>query len=170
MTIAGHSTAWYYKADVAPDNSCKGPVTAGTKTKDLTGLSSNTTYTYTAYSDSACATQVAAASPFTTAPWLYVSDVDDTTATLFLSGHTGNWYYKANAAPHTACQGPVPAATIQVLTGLTAGAAYTYTAYSDSACTTQLVAAGAFTTYAFPLEECHDLALEMYINEPLVLV
>ena len=87
LTIDGHTTAWYYKADVAPDNTCKGPVTAGAKTKNLTGLSGNTTYTYTAYSDSTCTTanQLAAASPFTTGPWLNVIDVNDTTAKLFLS-------------------------------------------------------------------------------------
>ena len=56
LTIAGHSEAWYYKANAAPDNTCQGPVNAGTKTKDLTSLSGNTTYTYEAYSDSACTT------------------------------------------------------------------------------------------------------------------
>ena len=167
LTIDGHSTAWYYQADVAPDNTCKGPVAANVKTKDLSGLAANTTYTYTAYSDSGCATQVAAASPFTTGPWLNVIDVNDTTAKLFLSSsaHTGNWYYKADAAPDNTCQGPAAQSAIHALTGLTASTTYTYTAYSDSACTTKLVTASPFTTYAFPLDECHDLTLEMYITE-----
>ena len=102
LTIAGHSTAWYYKANAAPDNSCKGPVTAGTKTKNLTGLSGNTTYTYKAYSVSGCATAnlLAEATAFTTGPWLSVGSIGETTATLTITGHTGDWYYKANAAPH----------------------------------------------------------------------
>ena len=68
LTIDGHSAAWYYKADTAPHTTCQGPVTAGTKTKALTGLSANTSYTYTAYSDSACTTanEVATAAAFIT--------------------------------------------------------------------------------------------------------
>ena len=34
LTITGHSAAWYYKADAAPDNTCKGPVTAGSWHED----------------------------------------------------------------------------------------------------------------------------------------
>ena len=57
LTISHHGGGdWYYKANAAPDNTCQGPVTAGTTTKTLTGLSPGTSYTYTAYSDSACTT------------------------------------------------------------------------------------------------------------------
>ena len=37
LNLSGHATAWYYKADKTPDNTCKGPVTAGTTAKTLTG-------------------------------------------------------------------------------------------------------------------------------------
>ena len=63
LTIGNHPGNWYYKANAAPDNTCKGPVT-GTE-KGLTGLSSNTSYTYTAYSNSGCTTELATATLLT---------------------------------------------------------------------------------------------------------
>ena len=67
LTIAGHSSDWYYQADATPDNTCKGPVSNST-TKNLTGLTSGTSYTYKAYSDSSCTTGnlLATAKSFTT--------------------------------------------------------------------------------------------------------
>ena len=53
LTVANYSGSWYYKADKAPDNTCKGPVSGSTKT--LTGLTAHTAYVYSAYSDSTCA-------------------------------------------------------------------------------------------------------------------
>ena len=38
-------------------------------------------------------------------PSLAGSNVSTTGATLTLSQHTGNWYYKDDTAPHTSCQG-----------------------------------------------------------------
>ena len=107
----GHTGNWWYKANAAPDNTCKGPVTAGTKTKDLTSLTVNTTYTYTAYSDSACTTANKLAAAFTTLVGLTVSNIAETTATLTIAGHTSEWYYDADTGPHTTCQGPVTANT-----------------------------------------------------------
>ena len=68
LNIAHHNGAWHYMANTGPDNTCQGPVTAGTKTKDLTGLSANTSYDYSAYSDSTCTTakRLATAATFTT--------------------------------------------------------------------------------------------------------
>ena len=66
LTIANHSGNWYYQADTSPDNTCSGPVSGNSKA--LTGLSPHTSYTYSAYSDSACTTAnlLATATPFTT--------------------------------------------------------------------------------------------------------
>ena len=66
LTIANHSGNWYYQADTSPDNTCQGPVSGSSK--DLTGLSPHTSYTYSAYSDSTCTTAnlLAMAVPFTT--------------------------------------------------------------------------------------------------------
>ena len=70
LNLAGHSSNWYYKANASPDNTCKGPVTnsSATSTKDLTGLTSGSTYTYEAFSDSTCTTanRLATATAFTT--------------------------------------------------------------------------------------------------------
>ena len=150
LTITWRSADWYYKADAAPDSTCKGPVAAGASTKALTGLTAGTTYTYEAYSDSTCTTanKLATAAAFTTLG-LTVSNITSTTATLTISGHSNAWHYKANAAPDNTCKGPVTAGTsTKDLIGLSAGTTYTYTAYSDSACTTanELATASAFIT------------------------
>ena len=85
---------------------------------------------------------------FAHAPSLTSSGITGTRATLTLNHYNdGNWYYQADKAPHTTCQGPVTSAST-TLSGLTSSATYTYTAYSDSACTTgnKLAEAAAFTT------------------------
>ena len=69
-------------------------------------------------------------------------------ATLTLSNYLdGDWYYKANTGSHTTCQGPV-SGTSTTLSGLGGGNTYTYTAYSDSTCTTanEIATAAAFST------------------------
>ena len=80
-------------------------------------------------------------------PSLDASSVTNKTASLTMTGQLDDWHYKADVGPHSACQGPVSAAT-EALTGLTPGTTYTYKAYSDSTCTTGnlLAAAPAFTT------------------------
>ena len=65
--------------------------------------------------------------------WLTVGSITGTTATLTIAGHSGNWYYKANAAPDNTCKGPV-GATTKNLTGLSVSNSYTYTGYTDSGC------------------------------------
>ena len=69
LTIANHGGDWHYKANAAPDASCSTTAVSGT-TKDLTGLSGNTSYTYKAYSDSGCTSGnlLATASAFLTKP------------------------------------------------------------------------------------------------------
>ena len=70
-------------------------------------------------------------------------DVGETTATLTIGGHTGDWWYKGNAHECTA----VPAGTTTVgLTGLREKALYDYDAYSESTCTTLLAGGAEFLT------------------------
>ena len=64
-------------------------------TKDLTGLTPGTSYTYSAYSDSECRTSVATASSFTTLAQLTTSNLTARGVTLNLAGHTGAWWYKS---------------------------------------------------------------------------
>ena len=66
---------------------------------------------------------------------LSASDIEDTTATLTVAGHSGGWWYKGNAHSCTAVAAGTTAASIG---GLTAVTAYEYFAYSDSACRTML--------------------------------
>ena len=241
LAISNYSGNWHYKANAAPDNTCKGPVS--TTTKNLTGLSGNTSYTYKAYSDSSCNTELAAASAFLTKPgkptkptatagagsgkltlsssvtgggtiskWQYrqkketdntfgdwqdisstatslshtvtgltdgtkyqfkvlavnatgnsaasaasnaaapanetlaASSVTHNSATLTIGNHSGNWYYKANAAPDASCSSTAVSTTTKNLTGLSGNTSYTYKAYSDSSCNTELASASAFLT------------------------
>ena len=133
LTIANRSGGWYYKADVAPHTACQSQV-SGDK-ENLTGLSPNTTYTYTAYGDATCtnANKLATARAFTTPKSLTVSSLGSTTATLTVGGHTGNWYYMADTGPHHYCQGPVTG-TSENLTGLTSDTTYAYAAFSNPSC------------------------------------
>ena len=68
LTIVNHAGNWYYKADTGPHTSCSSAQSGTTAT--LSGLTANTTYTYKAYSDSACTTAnlLATATAFTTPP------------------------------------------------------------------------------------------------------
>ena len=84
---------------------------------------------------------------FATVPSLTASSIGTTTATLTVGGYSGAWYYKHTNTGAT-CDGPVAAGTsTKALTGLTAGTSYTYSAYSDSGCTTGnlLATAAEFT-------------------------
>ena len=77
-------------------------------------------------------------------PTLTVSNVTKSGATLTIANYGGDWHYKADTGPDAACKGPVTGAT-RTLSGLTSGTTYTYTAYSDSGCSTPLATAAAFT-------------------------
>ncbi len=68
LTIGNWPNAWHYKHTVPSGGACSAAVAAGTSTASLTGLSGNTNYTHTAYSDSGCTTELASASPFLTKP------------------------------------------------------------------------------------------------------
>ena len=75
---------------------------------------------------------------------LAASDIEDTTATLTIAGHTDGWWYKGNAH---ACTAVAAGTTAVSIGGLTAVTDYDYTAYSDSTCGTRL-ASVAFRTLA----------------------
>ena len=77
LTIAGHTTAWHYKATTGPHTTCQAEVAAGTSTASLTGLTGNTSYTYSAYSDATCSTLIATAASFTT-PYAHVTNLATT--------------------------------------------------------------------------------------------
>ena len=143
LTIASHPGTWYYQADAGPEATCQGPVQAVTAT--LAGLSAGTTYNYTAYSDSGCTAQLAAAPAFTTLASLSADNRTDTTARLTISSHSGDWYVKQTApSPAGDCSSTI-SGTTHDLSSLTRNTTYTYTAYSDSECTA-VVAVATFST------------------------
>ena len=145
LTIANHSGQWWYQADTGPDNTCQAAGSATTKT--LTGLTPSTTYTYSAYSDSTCATLLATADAFTAlSPSLTATSISGTGATLNIANHSGAWYYKRTAGPADTTCNTVSSGTTATLSSLTADTFYAYTAYSASGCTTELDAAYFSTT------------------------
>ena len=147
LNIAHHGgDAWYYKATSGPHTTCQGPVAAGTTTKSLTGLTANTSYTYSAYSDSTCSTLIATADSFTLG--LTVGSITSTGATLTIAGHTGTWYYKEIHPTAGTCASE--STTSKNLT-LTANNTYAYTAYSSAGCT----AANALNTVYFSTADAY---------------
>ena len=79
--------------------------------------------------------------------WLTASSVKGTTATLDLAGHSGDWYVKRTApTPAGSCES-AGSGTTHSLTGLTASATHTFTAYTDSSCANAM-ATTTFTTTA----------------------
>ena len=156
LTIDGHSGNWYYKSTTAGQTNCTGPVTPGTTSSVIQiGLTPGTSYTYSAYRPSGCASAnlLATALQFTTkVAELTSSNVAKNSATLSLSNwDTANevkWHYKSATSGKTDCTA-VAAGTASVnVTGLTAGTAYKFTAYRDSGCTTVIAAGTSFTTTA----------------------
>ena len=77
---------------------------------------------------------------------LSASSVTAGTATLTLSVHTAQWWYKANTGPDDSCRGPVAANTAtENLAALAGGTSYTYTAYRDASCASA-IGSTTFTT------------------------
>ena len=89
-------------------------------------------------------------------PALSSSNITQATATLTLSGHTGDWHYQRTATgPVSACTPAVTGAqrlrtTTVSLSGLSADTTYMYKAYSDSACKSE-IARETFTTLPAPI-------------------
>ena len=143
LTALNYVAAWWYKGD-QENAACTG-VGAGVEYGNVTSLTAGATYTYTIYSDSSCTSTLASPATFTTIG-LSASAVTTTTATLTIVGHTGNWYVKETAPSTGTCSSAI-SGTTHALSTLTAGTTYTYKAYSDASCTTE-IASVTFTTTA----------------------
>ena len=145
LNLSNWTAAWWFKktAGTGGSLSCTG-VSANTPTVTIGGLEAANDYTYAVYSASDCASANKIADvDFTTAvPTLAASNVKETTATLTISGITEAWWYKGdqNGAQCTAVA--INTATAS-LTGLTGGTDYTYKAYSDNTCATELTDASS---------------------------
>ena len=148
LTIANHSGNWYYKHTIPSDGQCSGTVSGSTAV--ASGLQSSTSYTFKAYSDSGCNTVLAAAAATSTlapAVTLTATDATATSLKLTITNHSGNWYYKHTIPSDGQCSNAVSGSTA-VASGLQSSTSYTFKAYSDSDCNTELATAAATSTLA----------------------
>ena len=77
-------------------------------------------------------------------PALTASSVEATSATLGIANYSGTWYYKRTSPSAGQCTSAGSAAT-KSLSGLDSGTSYTFKAYSDSGCQTELDSADLLT-------------------------
>ena len=78
--------------------------------------------------------------------WLTASNIANTTATLTLAGHSGNWYVKKTApTPAGDCSSAI-SGTTHTVSGLTAGTQHTITAHSNATCANEIARATFSTT------------------------
>ena len=160
LKLTGYSGDWWYQRSGSTE-CLKAPDNDGDGTSDssfrLTGLTKNTSLRVTAYSASTCgsADQVAQSNQFSTRNQVFSnSQITHNSVRLTLFGwdtdEDGNWYYKANKSSHTSCSSAQSSAIADV-SGLTGNTSYTFTAYSDSGCNSQLGLAVTFTTQMAPV-------------------
>ena len=145
-------TKWQYKQkEGAGDFDADWTDIDGTSTSlsyTVTGLTSGTNYQYKVRAENA--TGAGAESDASTAAQppdetLTASSVEATTATLTLGKHSGNWWLKRTTPADTTCKSKGTTAT-EDLSDLSSNTSYTYKAYSNSTCTTELAVASAFLT------------------------
>ena len=79
LTIGNYSDIWYYQYTVPSGGQCSSPI-SGTMA-GANNLSSDTSYTFTAYSDSGCTTSIASAS-FTTLALPTVANLSSSSLTV----------------------------------------------------------------------------------------
>ena len=125
---------------------CESVLKTASTEVNVTGLDSGTSYTFKAYSDSSCGTELASGD-FTTQKVTTLMATGTTTDSLKLtiSDHSGNWYYNYTTPTGGNCSSAGSGSSTTV-SGLAANTTYTFTAYSNSVCTTELATAASFTT------------------------
>ena len=152
LTIGNYSSAWYYKYTTPAGGLCSSEaVSAGNASVDVKGLTRSTAYTFKAYSDSSCNTEIATADNFTTlAQELLTHDITKTSVSLQLYPHDGekDWSYRISSRGTSdgGCNG-VPRGSGSTYTSLSAGTDYTAEAFRGLACNaSKQVATVDFTT------------------------
>ena len=141
LRITGHTEDWYYKANAAPNASTCTALPTGTYRVDATGLTAETFYVFTAYSDSSC-TEPIASTQFTTleGATLTATVNSDDTVYLTLSNGPNDWWFRIGHGCHAVSGTRYP--TTGGIGGYTGN--HTVTAYSDNACSTE-IASTTFT-------------------------
>ena len=94
---------------------------------------------------------------------LTASSITGTGATLTISNHTAAWYWQRHSVAPGPCTAVAASTATATLTDLTAATAYTYKAYSDSTCATELTNDSRdadFTTPGIVLSTFHTVVTE----------
>ena len=149
LTIVNYGGSWYYKYTTPSGGQCSNAVSGATAV--ASGLQSSTSYTFKAYSDSGCTTELATAAAISTlapgalAVTLTAGDATATSLKLTIVNHSGSWYYKYTTPSGGQCSNAV-AGTTAAASGLQGGISYIFKAYSDSGCNTVLATAAATST------------------------
>ena len=146
-------TKWQYKRKVGTGNFDSDwtdlSVTTATLSHTFTGLTNNTDYQFKVRAQNVSG--YGAESEVSTAAQpkdetLSASKVEATTATLTIGNYTPSWYYKYTSPTGGACSTNAVSGASVDLSDLTPGTSYTFNAYSDRGCSTELAAASAFLT------------------------
>ena len=129
LTLGKHSGDWYTKYTSPSGGSCSSVVSSGTTTANLTGLSGNTSYTFKAYGDSGCGTELASATLLTTPSQVSGVTVTEGNGSLSVSwtavtgtvtGYTVSWRSGGDSRQKTVSSG-----TSTTISGLINEATYT---------------------------------------------
>ncbi len=141
LSLAHHTGNWYVKQTTPSGGSCSAAISDSDH--DLSSLSSGTAHTFKAYSDSACTT-VRATVSFSTLGTLSHSNVTATSATVSISGQSGNWWLKRTTPGDATCTAKTTSS--ENLQNLNPDTSFTFKAYSDSACSDELSDSTTFKT------------------------
>ena len=144
LTVSEHTGQWWYKSTTSGMTTCTDAGSAASAR--VAGLTKNTSYTFTAYSNSTCTTAIGtAALPFTTLTPTLRADATTNAGEVRLIlwswnvSQDGQWHYKHN---QSGAQCSVAQSSINItVSGLTSGTAHVFSAYSDSNCSNLIVAA-----------------------------
>ena len=138
--------AWSYKlAPAVQGQSCFSPRQTDGVSAYLDNLQANTSYTVSAHRGSGCddakrleteAFSTIAANA--TYPYLTVASVTRNSASLTLSGHSGDWWYVETASPSVCTKVTSPTRSV-TLSSLTSNKSYQYRAYSAAGCVSATV-------------------------------
>ncbi|MDE0669001.1 MAG: fibronectin type III domain-containing protein, partial [bacterium] len=144
LTVENHPSTWYHRQLAPAEGSCSTAQT-GT-TASLSGLAPGTTYRWGTFDGPHCRTGSRLATvDFTTdtPPALSADGVTQDGATLTLANHAGAWWHRRTMPTDGTrnCVGVGANTATAALTGLAAGTAYEWKAYSDSGCATELATA-----------------------------
>ena len=135
LTLANHNTNWWLKRTEPTDSTCAAQST--NYTHNLTNLDAATTYTYKAYSNTECTTELDSITFTTLEVTLTAGAITHNSATLTLANHNTNWWLKRTEPTDSTCAAQSTNYTHN-LTNLDAATTYTYKAYSNTECTTEL--------------------------------